>query len=990
MVWINGCPQFSVDIPLKPQEILEILDITHTPLLAILTPTSIYIFNKYTLLPLANHARNLDSIENNGLNIDLKVKNVSVNTSKLQKLPTINLFIQTNLNFLIIYQLSINFSKNLYEIHNSNNELIQSGLPMTFTPSKFSITNFVKNATKSIIHGTEEISINLENVENVNNCSIDDEVNNFNIEYVKIGIFKILKIGIGYKEYWLQENSHNLFVFNNHDDKEEHQEKPDDDFIHMVNILTLKTQLFVFSEFEWYNSVRIKYITFNEFENYFIFVNTKNEIWYTSLESDGLIGYKIGKGNIKNMSFNPKYNLILINENDVLKIATIKNKSFQIIKNLDYNGEFKWSSCGSFFILIDDEKHWKLISKFGNVFSDTQEISNEVDEDLEQTYLKASSVVISGNSSVLYVLNESKLHYINLVKSTNNILYDKEYISLIEKNRNLIRFPITPKFKNIFQFQENHSGNSKTQHGRFSISQNIFDQLSISYGDHLAVSTPITTGGNINHILWFNFRNFLAESMNIINQFWFRDYLIIINRIPKHTDDEDEFIDEFIVFDTSLLKYGTGGEEITFNSDLLIWKYNFNSTFVVSTIIDTNKTKSKVVLLTSDHRLVVLNLSTNRILEQNNESKHYKIHLSVDKTVHLSSIVKKINLNEVIQISMIQDKHFLFLLSNGEFYLLKNQSPRRSSSFSKPIEVIKPSNIYDLIKLHSSIEYFQFKSIKFQDKLDFIYLFNGSQIFIYEINELINKSKPIQQEEIVDDLLEDIEDEPLLPIVIDCRNLQPFKFDVISNKSIDIIGVENIILNKSNGLIIKNRIRHQLILNNFIEFDLLHKGDLESSFNKYKHFENFHYCLELLLFKHLTIDEDKTQLTLKRLFQLIEFTENSEFIYINCLRKIEIVYWNKFFKILDTTPENFMSRLIEIDNVELCYNYLIVYLNYRKEEDEKKDFDQLNENDKKIILKIIKMLDKSKKWDWCFELCRFIKILEPSGQFLKQIEHELT
>lgn len=296
--------------------------------------------------------------------------------------------------------------------------------------------------------------------------------------------------------------------------------------------------------------------------------------------------------------------------------------------------------------------------------------------------------------------------------------------------------------------------------------------------------------------------------------------------------------------------------------------------------------------------------------------------------------------------------------------------------------------MYDLIKLHSNIEFFKFKTIKFENDLRFVYLFNGKQIMIYEISELIEKAYDKAKKH-PDEVLDfDDEEDILIPIIIDTDGMQPFEFaTMLDNKSLDLIGLETLAIDKqtAGGLIIKNRVSHKLILNNFIEFDLLHKGDLESSFEKYKHFKSFHYCLELLLFKHLT---DERHGPLKRLFQLIEFTDNSEFIYINCLRKIEIGYWNTFFNVLETTPEKFMNRLIEIDNVELCYNYLIIYLNY-KHEDEKTSKDQLGEADKEIILRIIKMLARSGKWDWCFELCRFVKILEHSDDFLKQIKLEL-
>jgi hypothetical protein len=89
------------------------------------------------------------------------------------------------------------------------------------------------------------------------------------------------------------------------------------------------------------------------------------------------------------------------------------------------------------------------------------------------------------------------------------------------------------------------------------------------------------------------------------------------------------------------------------------------------------------------------------------------------------------------------------------------------------------------------------------------------------------------------------------------------------------------------------------------------------------------------------------------------------------------------------TPIQFMTRLIAIANVELCYQYLIVYLNYKKE-DEDDDDESLDVTDRDIILQIIVMLDKSQKWEWCFELCRFIKLLEPTGEFLSVIKKELT
>lgn len=1051
MIWINGCPQFLIDVPLS-EEIIQIIDIPHTPLLSILTRTSVFIFNQFTLLPITSHVRSSTSIETNGYNLRVKIKHVSVNAAKSQKLNLVNLFIQTESNFLIIYQCTINYNRSLYEVHNNNDELIQSGLPLSFTSEKFSLVNFIKSATKSIIHGTEELLVNLENIENINNSSLEDELGNYTIDYVKLSIFQILKIGIGLERYWLEQNSHTLIIFNN---KDENHPDVKDDYFQLVNIRSFKNELYQLSEFSWYEHHKdsmIVYINYNSFFNYFIFLNEKHELWYMSIghDSDGEMvtnGHKlqavipITDAKTFQIWFNPGSNLFLVRQDSVLKLFKFENQLIEFLKDMDTNLPeeigLTWSSCGKFFIVVDKSTgHWKLVSKFGNATFKSEDILHEIDENVEENkmFLTASTIVISGNGMNLYILSEdkTKLFYVNLLSGVNDsqrcLLYDNEYLSIIQNNKNIIRYPILPKFKKILQNQEHFNGHFnksiKSQIGKFSLARSDFNQISISYGDHLAISTPYCSGDNkVNHILWFNFKSYFADSMNIINHFWFKDYLLVVNRRSKHVFTEveeenlesngtDHLVDEFIVFDTTGTRYGVGGEDISFNSDSLLWKYDFKSTFLDIQIMNNDdEPVAYIVILTSDYRLIVLELDTEKVAKSSKtgESKHYKIYISVKKTVHLSSIKHKLPLDDVSQISVLNNRHFLFLLKTGDFYLLKNQTGRSGSVISNSSgHSGKSTNMYDLIKINSTIEYFKFKSIKFNESsyLEFIYLFNGENILIYEVDQLLQnaRSTAIGNKLIANnidphDLLSDEDLQELQPIIIDSDGIQPLKFDIIldsdnSYKSLDLIGLENLTISKANvgGLIIKNKISHKLILNNFIEFDLLNKGDLESSFNKYRQFKNFHYCLELLLFKYLTISDES--LTLKRLCQLIEFTENSEYIYINCLRKIEVNYWNKFFDVLETSPAKFMKRLIDIDNVELCYNYLIIYLNFKREGEEDEEAyderkDQLSADDKEVILKIMKMLDKSGKWDWCFELCRFIKLLEPSGQFLGQIKVEL-
>lgn len=999
---INGCPNFAIELNFE-DEIIDIIQLHQ--MLALVTKTSVYIYHLYTLLPLASHTRSSNSIETNGVNTKTKKKLIhNLHNGRQSKL---NLFIQTDSNFLVIYQISIDYSHSIYEVHNSNHELIQAAIPMNYSLGNFSFTKFLQSATKSFMQGNDEdVSPKLENVESINNNSVDDELGGYDIEPVKLSVYKVLQmgLGVGEREFWLQLNSHDLFIFNF---ANESNEEVKTDSFQVVDLSNFETRLIDLSTYSWFKSPA-KRIFYNQYDDYFLLITEADEILHIKFDNDDPHSFTIGLGDLNNVSFSPTSNLLIGEEGEAWKLFNLKDSLLEKLKTLDIpQGKVDWSSCGDFFTLIEDSGNWKLLSRFGKVLFDTHQTINELNGKHHHTsgFLNAKIVLIGENSNTLYVTSQdsNKLYYIPLYNIVNDIVYDKNYITIIENHRNFVRFPMLPKFRRLLLHHDNVDliGKIATSQRKLILSKNYLGQLSISYGDNIAVSTPITTGGLTNHILWFNCKNHFADPLNIVDQFWFQDYLIVVNRRIQHDfeageDKKEQFVDEVIVFDSSQTKYGMSGENIVFNSDSLLWRYDFKCTFVATQLIH-DEDVSHIVILTTDHRLVVLDLVTDKTVNLDSETKHYRIFISTNKTVHLSSLKNKLNLHETRQISMIDKRHFLFLLQSGELFLLKNVT--RSSSFSKtPIDVIKPSNMYDLIKLNSSIEFFKFVIVPFQLPVQFVYLFNGDQILIYDVDEMVAKAcnkLHVNQE----DVFETEDESELAPIAIDTDDILPLEIET-DNKSINLIGLENLTLSyHQSDFIIKNKLAHKLILNNFIEFDLVHRGDLESTFNKYKSFANFQFCLELLLFKLLVEEEHQSTLTLKRLFQLIEFTESPESIYINCLRKIEVAYWGKFFNVLNTTPVKFMDRLIKLDNVELCYHYLIVYLNYKKEgelgENENEpetllqtngNSDQLSDDDKQIILQIIKMLAESEKWDWCFELCRFIKILEPSGLFLKEIK----
>lgn len=1040
MVWIDSSPVAQVPVSIPSNDtIIKIIHATHTPLLVVLTQTYVLIYDQYTLLPLSYHKRSDESIETQGFNEDIKVKQLSVDTSQLEKILTINLFIQTNSNYLIIYQVLINYNKSLFEVFSkTNDELIQTSVPLCDTSSKTSITSIIKSATRAIIQGADSSKVNLENVEHFNNNSIEDGYGASPVEFVKLSIFKILKISIGVNKFWLKSNSNNLIIFNKTNE------------IQLINLSTFKNQVLDLLNYEWFDDKwTIVSLNYNIFQNYFLIVNDINEIWYVfitvnesseiTLSSEKV--YTINNENAKVgiVRFNSQHPLVLLeidsqvhlfklgtNIHGILQLSLVK-----IFSNINApHKSFFWSPCGDFFMVIDhDTGYWKGYSKFGNILFSSNHLTHDIVNTTEQSlidFLKVSQILIAPNSQQLYLLshNQSRIYIVNLLKlngynSPSFVFNDMEYLIVPSVNNTINKFPITPNFKSIIQKHEVFNGsisNGKAQslNGKIKISCNQSSQISMSFGSHLSISTPIHDGNNTNHILWYNFHNYYMETLNLIDHFWYDDYLIMINRFVK---DDELLVDELIVLDTSTSKFGMSGfNNFKFDSDLIVWRHNFNNKILSYDLSSTGDENTKnLVIVSSNLKIIIVELSKNTKKPQSN--KIYRIFIGISKTIHLSSIKNKLAVELAHQICMIDQKHFLFLLSNGDFYLLKNQTVDQSAGASgggsNPVDILKSkSNMYDLIKINESIEYFQVTSLaKFTT---IISLFNGSSLLVYNLQEMVDSAFDNTIHSQYDDGISSFEEAELTskqnvtePIEVEIsKYYYPLTISDSENKyhkNIELVGFEMLTSFQSNNVYLKQKLFHQLILDQFIEYDLFKlKLTDELVIEKYQSFKNFDYCLELILFKYLAQDSfsDQNSSHLTRIIKLVD-SINKTSVFINCLRKIEVAYWSRFFNILNLTPVEYMNKLITLKDEELCYNFLIVYLNFKKEYDVDKTeivyarspspspsaiSNTLDNDDYEIILKIIKILDKSEKWELCFELCRFIKLLEPTNNLLQLIK----
>lgn len=1022
--------------PVLGDTVLELVDIHHTLMMAILTPDSIIIIDKQTLLPITVYTRPPKSLDQQGTNQYLKTKSINIDAVNLQKLEVVNLFLITNKDYLIIYQLHIPQNASIYELHKeSTGEMIQKQLPITTgTANSGSIFQYLKEMTKSVMGNN---LITLENIENFNNQSQYQELQLIN--NCKISVFKILKIsnGINNNNVWVKSNSHNIFINNLN-------------LFQIINIKNLKEVTFNVLDFEWYTGGDLINSWYNSYKKSFIFINEYDELWYLSFGVNELdpVGYKLGVYKVWDLVFNPKYDLLLIKskhqneagkkvykgiddlgeeelgtelDTDIdlgtgdetqvedgdsisssetinLKLYKFVDRKLTYLNDISFNlGEddftVTWSSDGEFFIVLTQKGYWLISSKFGNITTNTYNLSTE----LNKLYLPIHNLIILNNSHQIIYNYNNQIYKLNLIKSVNQeqLIYNNlQYLILVD-NSKLIKFPLLNTFKRILTNMESMEGSildkqdniDKNSEGKLLVKLNQFNQLIITYGNNVSISTPIKTGNKYNHILWYNFKNYYMEQFNIINQLSHGNYLILVNRTVKEVNGRDKLIDELIVMNIEDSKYAKGGCVYRFDSDLITHRQKFN--YLIKSI-DVINESNQLVFIDDHNQLVTLSL----LDDYYNESDQllYKFFIKVDKIINLKSFKiqdtkdREININQfkVVHGPENDIKGFMILLGTGELLLIKNQ-------FNK----ILMTHYYQLVNLGHNVESIIVNPLLINDEfVNYLLLITGeNQLLIYNLMDLVDQS--FDNSHHLNDGIKDINISlplSLTPIKIDITNFEPTKLVVSSNNNgINLIGIEDNLLNNystqnedtdkeevdTTPLVIK--INYQLILNSLIKFDLINGVSFARILDKFGHFYQFNYCLELLLFNGL-INNNHT--FIKQLIKLIRMVQRP-FIFINCLRKIEFKYWSVFFKILDANPIDLMTEFIDNNQMDLGYKFLIIYLNLKT--DLLDSNANLNDNDKEIILKIFTLLIDQHKFESAFELCRFIKLLDPGSETLKTL-----
>ncbi|ODV96640.1 hypothetical protein PACTADRAFT_32140 [Pachysolen tannophilus NRRL Y-2460] len=222
-------------------------------------------------------------------------------------------------------------------------------------------------------------------------------------------------------------------------------------------------------------------------------------------------------------------------------------------------------------------------------------------------------------------------------------------------------------------------------------------------------------------------------------------------------------------------------------------------------------------------------------------------------------------------------------------------------------------------------------------------------------------------------------------------------------------------LKKENWFNFKNLAVKKNFLNNLIDYYLKIGSQAafksfkeEEIFEKFHRFKNYQFSLELLMLNYLKNeqDDDHDLNYFNKLINLIRIscnnTTNGEYIlFLSFLKKIEVKYWFKFFKNLQEAPRNIlMNKILPSNDYKLSSHYLILAMNYEKEEENHSKNNQnknnnnagkiISKKDEDLIFKILKSLFEKNDYPSCFELIRFIKLVDDKNNITDKFINDIS
>lgn len=1004
MLWPTGSP-YVFTVP-EEAPIVDSCSLYRNGPYSVISLSSIYVFEPRTNTMVNYHLRSSESIEAYGDNLRIKSNGVDI------------FIVQTDKNYLLLYSIGGHSDGEILSIYDKShpNKFLQNGFPTTSSKIGFLNSIFGKSGVQS---PNKDLLLRFKVVLKIQSALVD---------FINLLHDKLLLITKNPKLLQL------IHLGDSHNNS---------------NI-----EVTLVDELDWFQNdlsdiVKIQYVD-NK-----LYWSTLQNIWQIDIKQLQLTSFKgsiIFKGRCKNFLVNSTYNLLtVIRDNDDMEIYQLNTQKLISVNRKSRSNkshtllDMRYSPCESCLMMLYDSE-WCLYTAFGNLNfatfdykDDKFEIFNKMEE---MSWIANDSLLMSMNSKI-YVFQLTsinfKLHQ-NLLNLYRPILIHNGYISV---------------FKGYEKPLNDYSSHSDLLNNKeFELWYHI--QLPTNFklkNDFIVSVTSSKCGnyiccvGNRDLIIYNNdtrqwkfliidYNQHSDIENNIVDCLWFENYLILL--VKKNFND---FLQHEELKPTSGLLIFSNliwNDDLEFNPELCIWNFPFNNEILlnkqneplprskpVEDFLYFNIYNNELIVLTTDYNCYFFEI-TKKV-----KNKKKTLQIKCLKVFALKNFLKTYPQTSIKSINKINENDLLILINGEVIYLRQSVIEEDIASHSNisstaDLARIKSSASLSSLPQHKSntsisslLQISEAKpppsprhehkrkrpSIRFEkivlmngveilNKLeDTISMFDGNEMIIYDLK--LSHSKLMKSNiSRIEPLRINLDDNVIKSgdiKVMEQNHSSIYPFITILSQNV-IIGFEiDLKFEKTwNYVFMKSKRRD--FLNNLLDYHLQHDNyKINEIYSKFHVFKNYQFCLEVLIFNYLT-SEAEDNVKFQKLIELIKVSTSSEYmIYLSLLKKIETNYWVKFFEKLGETPRAILlDKILPSGNYKLSCHYLILTMNYERELNES----NLDERDQELVLMILNKLFEENEFDTCFELVRFVKLIDQENkfklidQFLKQSGRE--
>ncbi|OBA20715.1 hypothetical protein METBIDRAFT_71936 [Metschnikowia bicuspidata var. bicuspidata NRRL YB-4993] len=1005
MAWVASPPSATVPLALAPP-LVPLVPLPHTRAVALVSASAMAIYDGPTLLPLALHTRPAQCVASHGPAVAAQACAAGSGASAGEDpaAVAVHVHVLTRRHHVLVFRVAVARGKALYEVvaAAAPARVLQNALPLAAGGASPTLGAMLRAATRLWVQGAAGGS-GMASTEHFAHGAADDAQRGSHVPLARAALVQILRFPAPVLAFWGRAAPRGLAVCSA------------GGVLLFVDVRTGASRVVRLRDHAWYRGTVL--VARAAGRGCVLHVDKALEVALleTDADDDGSDDADSGGSSVKHTPLlrldapprslepSPCGAVVLVDTPRGLGVYVLGPADGRVGMRLvaqvaaapDGPLALAWLPCGGFFHCVARGR-WTLHARFGAVLFDSAQLAADMGVPPgvfpgpdgaspgvpfglgRAAFCRAALCAVALNGRALYVVDAPghTLYKIDLVRRANGLFEDTTYLSRLQPGSPglFVRVPVPPFAQRYLEDLQWPAAPDDAP-PVFTARVNRYAQMSLAHGALLAISTPTHLGLDCRQVYWFQFYNHLVAPLNVVDHIWIDGYLLVASRVAH----DSLRVDELLLLNTPPSRNAAGGQPFRFDSDLLLWRHTFKNR-VLRMVVAGHRQLRTLVLATHDFKLILVDFDMAAVGLA--RAAGPRISIRVRRTIHLSSIRHKLHISDLADMLSVDNTHFFFLLRNGDCFLLKNQALAPGASLDA-----LPSHMYDLVRVNCAVDRLQVCPVLFagNSRHHYLALYKGDSVLLYDLRQLLDRPHEFEGAERSDvaQLLGPIETQApaFTPVLV-----------LLSDGTIAISGFESLVLWKNENLIIKHRPARLLILNKLVLRDLLSSDLTIPQINeKYSGFNNYTHCLELLLFEQLDYIDDEG--SFDKVCGVINAHKAADSIYVSFLRKIEVHFWDKFFRILELTPMQFMAKLIRSQNVDLCYNYLNIYLNFKKEherasspEDSSSDNEQLlGETEQVTILQIVALLKKDDKWDECFELCRFIKLLEPLGSLLARV-----